>query len=124
MQVMTFGIKSEREAFREFVDAVKAAKSGRSRSGPKEAVYFTSLAAVRNFLTPKRLDLLHLIKARNPKSLYALAKFATRSFPSVLKDVELLSQHGLVKLSKEKKSPRKSIHARVSYDAIHLYIGV
>lgn len=124
MQIMTFGVKSEREAFREFAAAVEAAQRGHSRTGPNEASYFTSLAAVRNFLTPKRLELLHLIKNRNPKSLYALAKSAERSFPSVLKDIELLARHGLVKLKKEKKSPRHSIQARVSYDAIHLYIGV
>ena len=124
MQIMTFGVKSEREAFREFAEAVEAAQKGLPRSGPKEVAYFASLAAVRNFLTPKRLELLHLIKNQNPESLYALAKLADRSFPSVLKDVELLARHGLIKLTKLKKLPRRSIKARVSYDAIHLYIGV
>jgi len=124
MQIMTFGVKSEREALREFVAAVKEAQKGLPRSGPKEVAYFTSLAAVRNFLTPKRLELLHLIKSKNPESIYSLAKSARRSFPSVLKDVELLSRHGLIKLTKKERSPRRSIRARVSYDAIHLYIGV
>lgn len=124
MKVVAFGIKSHHESMREFAAAFEAARKGRKPSGPKEAVSFTSLAAVRNFLTPKRLALLQLIKKQNPKSLYALAKSAGRSFPAVLKDVELLSGYGLLKLTKEKNSPRHSVHARVSYDAIHLYVGV
>ena len=124
MKVVAFGIKSHPESMREFAAAFEAVQKGREIAGPKEAVYFTSLAAVRNFLTPKRLALLKLVKKQNPKSIYALAKSAGRSFPSVLKDVELLSRYGLLKLTKDKNSPRNSVQARVSYDAIHLYVGV
>jgi predicted transcriptional regulator len=123
LRVVAFGVQSHREFMREFSEAFEAAQRGKPFA-PREGVSFTSLEAVRNFLTPKRLALLQLIKKRSPNSLYALAKFAGRSFPSVLKDVELLSRHGLVKLTKEKNSPRRSVHARVSYDAIHLCIGV
>jgi predicted transcriptional regulator len=123
IKVVAFGVQGRREFMRDFAGAFQAAQKGRHYS-PRNGVSFTSLEAVRNFLTPKRLALLQLIKKRSPNSLYALAKFAGRSFPSVLKDVELLSKHGLVKLTKEKNSPRRSVHARVSYDAIHLCIGV
>lgn len=124
MRVVAFGIKSQHESMREVAAAFEAAQNGRKPVGPKEAVYFTNLTAVRNFLTPKRLALLQLVKKRNPKSLYALAKAAHRSFPAVLKDVELLSKYGLLKLTRERNSPRHSVQARVSYDAIHLYVGV
>lgn len=84
---------------------------------------FTSLEAARNFLTPKRLQILRLIKKQNPKSIYQLAKFCRRSFPSVLGDVELLARHGLLQLDRSKVS-RRSIHPNVAYDRIVLTISI
>ncbi|MBI4063432.1 MAG: ArsR family transcriptional regulator [Elusimicrobia bacterium] len=123
MKVITIGIKNETEATREFEEAFEAAQK-RLPFKQKTGVYFTNLEAARNFLTPKRLELLHVIKEKNPKSIYELAKFAHRSFPSVFKDMDVLSKHGLVKLTKERESPRRSVHPHVSYDAINLWIGI
>lgn len=123
MKVMTIEIKSEQEAKNEFRKAFRAAQKGISFE-PKTGVYFTSLEAVRNFLTRKRLELLHTIKEKKPKSIYELAKLTRRNFPSVLKDITILSKHGLVKLSKVMESPRRSIQMKVSYDTINLWIGI
>ena len=123
MKVMTIGIKSEKDAMQDFERAFKAARE-RTPFKPKKGVYFTSLEAVRNFLTSKRLALIHLIKEKSPRSIYGLAKLAGRSFPSVLKDVNILSKHGLVTLTKEKESPRHVVQPSVSYSAINLWIGV
>ena len=123
MKVMTISIKSEKDAMEDFEQAFKAARA-RTSFKPKKGVYFTSLEAVRNFLTSNRLALIHLIKEKSPRSIYGLAKLADRSFPSVLKDVNILSKHGLVTLTKEKESPRHAVHPSVSYSAINLWIGV
>ena len=90
----------------------------------REGVYFTSLEAARNFLTPKRLQVLHTIKEKNPKSISALAKLMGRSFPRVLNDVELLTKHGLIKLPRKKRNSRQAVLPSVSYDAIHLWIAI
>ncbi|MCX5786895.1 MAG: MarR family transcriptional regulator [Elusimicrobia bacterium] len=123
MRLITFGIQDEEEARREFIAAYEAARLGKPFS-PKEGVNFTSIEAARNFLSPARLALLRLIKEKDPRSLYALAKLSGRSFPSVFKDIEILRKHGLVKLTRDKQSRRRSVLPRVEYDAIHLWIGV
>lgn len=123
MRVVKIGIKSWEEAKKDFIEAAESAQK-RLPFKPRKGVYFTSLEAARNFLTPKRLEILHIIKEKTPRSLYELAKLAHRSFPSVLKDVEILSKHGLVKLTKVKELPRQPIHPEVSYDAINLWIGI
>ncbi len=122
MKVMAIGIRSHEESMKAFAAAFEAAQKG---VPPKDkgGVYFTSLEAVRNFLTPRRLDILHKIKQKNPRSIYELAKILKRSFPSVLRDVETLTRHGLVKLTKA-KTARRSVHPTVSYDAINLWIGI
>ncbi|MBI3552130.1 MAG: ArsR family transcriptional regulator [Elusimicrobia bacterium] len=124
MKVMEFGIKSSEEADREFIEAFEAARRGLPYDGPRNAVYFTSLEVMREFLTPKRLALLRMIKEKNPSSIYQLAKMARRSFPAVSKDIKLLRRHGLVSMAKQKSSPRGAVQPSVGYDAISLWIGV
>lgn len=123
MKMMTIGIKTNAEAMKEFEEAFEAAQK-KSAYTPQKGVHFTSLEAARNFLTPKRLEILHIVKKRNPHSLYELAKWTHRGFSSVLRDVEMLARHGLIKLTKPPKSPRKIVHPEVEYDAISLWIGV
>jgi predicted transcriptional regulator len=123
MKVMEIGIKSLNEGWKDFEEAFLAAKN-RTPFKPRKGVYFTSLEAVRNFLTPKRIELLHVIKEKSPKSLYELAKFAGRGFPSVVRDVNILSRHGLIRLTNRAASPRKKVHPEVLYDAISLWIGI
>jgi predicted transcriptional regulator len=123
MKVMEFGIKSLDDGWKDFEEAWKAAKN-RTPYKPRKGVYFTSLEAARNFLTPKRIELLHTIKEKNPKSLYELAKQMGRGFPSVVRDVNILSRHGLIKLTSHAASPRKKVHPEVPYDAINLRIGI
>src|SRR3989338_7899006 len=120
MKVMTIEIKSEQGAMNEFKEAFRAAQKGMSFK-PKTGVYFTSLEAVRNFLTKKRLELLHTIKEKKPRSIYELAKLTHRNFPSVLKDITILSKHGLVKLTKVMESQRRAVQMKVSYDSINLW---
>ena len=123
MKVMEFGIKSHKEIMDEFEEAANAAMK-RLPFKKREGVYFTSLEAMRNFLTPKRMEILHAIKSKSPASIYALAKMLKRSFPRVLNDVEILKKHGLIKLSRVKNSARRTFHPSVSYDAIHLSITI
>ena len=42
----------------------------------EKGTYFTSFEAFRKALTPKRLELLHIIKAKKPSSINELARFA------------------------------------------------
>jgi len=123
MRVMAIGVKSEKEGQKEFEEAFEAARKGLPFR-PKTGAYFTSLEAARNFLTPKRMELLHVIKKKNPHSLYELAKYTRRGFSSVLRDISLLTKHGLVKLTKTASSQRNAVYPTVDYDAINLWIGI
>lgn len=123
MKVMTISIKSEKDAMKDFERAFESAHK-RAPFAPIKGAYFTSLEAVRNLLTTKRLALVHIIREKSPRSIYGLAKLANRSFPSVLKDVNVLSKHGLITLTKEKESPRHPVHPSVNYSAINLWISL
>lgn len=123
MRVMRIGIKSVQELLTEFKDVAEALQRG-EHVRPRRGVYFTSLEAARRFLTPKRMELIRLIREKRPRSIYELAKHAKRGFPTVFRDVELLNKHGLIRLSRRRGSPRRSVHPEVPYESINLSIPV
>lgn len=120
---MRIGIKSDAEARRDLIAAWNAAAARRPFK-PIKGVYFTSLEAARNFLTPRRIQLLGLIKKRSPRSIYELAKLAGRAFSGVHLDVSTLAKHGLLKLDRPPHSRRRAVHPTVFYDSISLTIAL
>jgi predicted transcriptional regulator len=71
--------------------------------------YFESLDAVRNVLTPRRLELWHLIRDRKPASISNLAVLADRDFKSVYQDVRFLVAAGIVDLRETHCKGRKRL---------------
>ena len=67
-KTLTIQIKSTGEALEGFREAFKAVEAGR-RVSRREGVYFTSIEAARNRLTPNRLALLRAIRTRRPGSI-------------------------------------------------------
>lgn len=120
---MRIGIKSDAEARRDLIAAWNAAAARRPFK-PIKGVYFTSLEAARNFLTPRRIQLLGLIKKRSPRSIYELAKLAGRAFSGVHLDVCTLAKHGLLKLTRPAQSRRRAVHPTVTYDSISITISI
>jgi predicted transcriptional regulator len=85
-----------------------------------EGVYFMDYEAFRKASTPKRLELLRIIKEQKPVSIHQLAKLAHRDIKNVHDDVRYLAQIGLVELS----DTGTGISCCVGYDKIELEILV
>lgn len=116
------GIKGVKEVLNDFIEAGKAIERGEKVKREK-GVYFESIEGFRKALTPKRLELLHLIKTRRPKSLQELARFSERDMKAIVTDVAILEELGLVEI-KRKKAGRKESVPTVRYDRIELEIAV
>jgi len=99
-------IQGKAEADREFIEAFKNAQAGK-KAPEKTGIYFTSIESVRNLLTEKRLELLHMVKTKHPHSIYQLAKLTGRNFKNVYEDIRILKGYGLVKMDRyvRKKKP-------------------
>ena len=69
------------------------------KSNLKNGIYFESLAAVRKILTDKRLDVWRAIRDKKPESITHLAKILERGLRPVHRDVMLLKDLGLIKLT-------------------------
>lgn len=116
------GIKSTWEALQDFVKTCKAIERG-EKVKKEVGIYFEDTEAFRKALTPKRLELLRLIKKHHPKTLHTLSRLADRDIKNITQDVELLKSLGLVSTRKE-KAGRKEVSPSVDYDAIELMIAV
>ena len=110
------GIRSTDEVLREAAETMKSV-AGSKKIRPKgHRLFFTSPEALRRFLTPKRLELIRLVRKRRPSSISELAVFARRDFKRVYEDIMSLSEAGLVELAKDngrKKAPRVADELRL-----------
>ena len=116
------GIRTREEAFKEAGEVMKKLSRG-EKVKKHTGVYFENLDAMRKVLTEKRLEILHVIKGKQPSSIYALAKILQRDLTNVIDDINYLNELGLVSLKKCNKGKEKTIPT-VDFDKILLEIGV
>ncbi len=115
-------IRTLEKGLKDFRATWKAVAAGKKVT-PRKGTYFTSLEAARKVLTPKRLELLHVIRQRRPDSVYHLARLVGRDFKNVHADVQALAAYGLVSLKKTQVGRRTSV-PRVPFSAIEFRIAV
>ena len=111
-----FGIRSTDDVLREAAETVKSVAAGKKVRPNGHRLFFTSPEALRRFLTPKRLELIRLVRKRRPSSINQLAVLAHRDFKRVYEDIMSLSEAGLVDLAKDKgrkKAPRVADELRL-----------
>ncbi|MEK6678477.1 MAG: hypothetical protein AABY39_03560, partial [Nitrospirota bacterium] len=96
------GIKSVKEVLKDFVKTGEAIERG-EKVKKEKGVYFESIEGFRKALTPKRLELLHLIKEKHPKSLQELARLADRDMKSIITDIEILEELDLIDMKRKKE---------------------
>ena len=114
-------IKDITAIFEDVEETVKKIERGEKLKSVKEPeIYFTSFEAFRKALTPKRLELLHIIKTKKPQSINELARMAKRDIKNIADDVKYLEQVGLLEI---KEAERKTAPF-ISYDKIGLEIAV
>ena len=114
-------IKDIKDIFEDVKETIRKIEKGEKLKPVKEPeIYFTSFEAFRKALTPKRLELLHIIKTRKPHSIHELARMAKRDIKNIADDVKYLEQVGLVEI----KETEKKNTPVISYDKIDLEIAV
>ncbi len=117
------------EVYKEIREHLRASRTNKNLK-PLVGVTFVNLDAVRNVLTEKRMEILHVVREKQPKSIYRLAKLTKRNFRNVYDDVQTLKYFGLIKMGKHKssgkskKSKRLAQSLSVPYQAINIHAGI
>jgi len=123
-KTLTIRVKSFDEALEGFRKTFKAVAAGQ-RVVRRDGVYFSSIEAARNLLTPSRLALLRVIRGQRPGSIYELAKFVGRDFKNVQGDLKLLEKYGLVRLDRGRRTGKRIVKApRAACSEIALRIAI
>ncbi|MAF34794.1 hypothetical protein CMO91_03030 [Candidatus Woesearchaeota archaeon] len=109
-------VRSIWESFKEFRHEYENAKKGKMKGG--YYLTFANMALFRKTITPKRLELVHVIASKKPSSVRQLAALVSRDYKSVSQDLAILEDNGLVTFSSHKG--RKIPQA--AYDNLHIKI--
>lgn len=123
-KTLTIRIKPLGEAMADFRETFRAVDAGH-RVTRRKGVYFTSIEAARNLLTPSRLALLRAIRAKRPRSIYDLAKAVARDFKNVQEDLRILERYGLVRMTRARgRGTRRARVPEALFGEIALKIAI
>jgi predicted transcriptional regulator len=123
-KTLTIEIKSMGDALEGFRKTFKAV-ARRERVARHEGVYFTSIEAARNLLTRNRLALLRTIRAKQPGSIYELAKTVSRDLKNVQQDLRILESYGLIRMSPARRTGKRLAKVpEAPFDEIALKIAI
>ena len=112
-------IKSRKEFFEEGRKFFSELDKGIFRKHTP-TISFENFEIYMRTLTPKRLELLRVVKSKNPKTIKELSLLAQRDFKNVYQDIQLLKRYDLLKL---KRTPL-GLTPIISYDRIELDIKI
>jgi len=116
------GVKDLRAALDEARETMERIAAGRAVQKIHD-INFTSYGAMRKILTPRRLELLRIIKEKNPHSVYALAHFLGRDLKNINEDLAILANIGLVELRRTTRG-RKKVVPWVTVDKIQVEVTI
>ncbi len=116
---INIGFKDIGTALDDFVETGEALACG-EEVREEAGVYFTNIEAFRKAITPRRLELLNVIKTTRPGSINELASLVHRDIKNVAEDMKLLAQVGLLEI----KEVQNRMAPEVDYDEIDVRIAV
>lgn len=123
-KTLTIRIKSADKALEEFHKTFKDVEAGQ-RMRKREGVYFTSIEAARNLLTPNRLALLRAVRSERPGSIYELSRIVNRDLKNVQDDLRILETYGLVRMAEATRTGKRKVRIpQALFDEIELKIAI
>ena len=102
---------------------LRAIDRGKAKKLGEDSISFQSLDQFRKFLTPKRLELLRVIRHKKPSSIYNLAKLVSRTPENVSTDIKFLEQLGFVEVDRIYDVRKKTV-PEVNYDKMTLELTI
>jgi len=85
---------------------------------------FSDIKLLRSILSNEKSRILYLLKTKNPRSIYALAKMLGRDFKSVREDIKTLERFGFIEFHSEKIGKRESLKPVLIIDKLQIIINI
>ena len=104
-----------------FSTVARASRQGEKLPRSTPVLSFPSIKEMARTLTPKRLELLRLIRRNDPQSVRQLAVLAGRDIKNVSTDLKVLENLGLVE-AEERESPRQRKRPVSPFDRLDMEV--
>jgi predicted transcriptional regulator len=106
VKTIKINLKSLEDVGKETIQVMRSIETGKKVVPQSHQIVFSDFMAVRSFLTPKRLELIRLIRKHAPSSIAELARLARRDFARVYQDVRTLSEAGIIDMPRRSKGEK------------------
>ena len=90
----------------------------------KEDKNIPEINLVKSLLNNEKAKLLHVLKTKQPNSLYELAKILGKDFKTVRQDIKLLEKLGLIEMIPIHKGHRKKLKPLLVLDSLEVKINL
>ena len=84
----------------------------------------TDISLLRSILSNERAKILHILKEKQPNSIYELAKLLGRDFKSVRYDISILEKFGLIEMIPIHKGKRHKLKPLLIVDSLDIQISL
>jgi predicted transcriptional regulator len=102
------------------LNAEKGAFSAIFKRFRGEAKPLSDVSLVRSLLSNEKAKLLHILRQKQPNSIYELAKLAQRDFKAVRNDVKLLEKIGIIEMIPIHKGKREKLKPLLVLDILEI----
>lgn len=92
--------------------------------GTEKPHNFSDVRILRSLLSNEKSRILHVLKHKKPRSIYALAKILGRDFKSVRDDLNALERFGFIDFFSEKHGKRASLMPILIVDKLQIIINI
>ena len=92
--------------------------------GEKKSHDFSDIKLLRSLLSNEKSRILHVLKSKNPRSIYQLAKILGRDFKSVRADIKVLERFGFIEFHAEKTGKREALKPVLIIDKLQIIIDI
>jgi predicted transcriptional regulator len=93
---------------------------GRFMSEKKQEI--SDVSMLRSLLSNEKARILHVLKTKQPNSIYELAKILGRDFKSVRQDLALFQEYGFIEMIPIHKGKREKLKPLLVLDEIKITI--
>jgi len=84
----------------------------------------SDISNLRQLLSNERAKMIHVIKTKQPDSIYKLAKILGRDFKAVRQDIRLLEHFGLIELISSIKNSRERLTPVIDADKLVINLNL
>ena len=84
----------------------------------------SDISHIRSVLSNEKARLLHVLKTKQPNSIYELAKILGRGFKSVRQDIRVLEDFGLIEMIPIHKGKREKLKPLLVLDVLEIKIVI